>query len=390
MLMFTSCGWFFDEITGIETTQILQYADRAIQIAESETSVLLEKEFLKRLQTAPSNIKEHENGAVIHKKFVHPSRLTLSKVGSHYAVASLFEEFPENIIICNYRAESEKYERLEAGNFRLAIGKTKVHSVITHSVKQFFFAVVYLGQNHIIGNSSSFMDDKQFEEMRESLTDSFSKSNIAEVIGTMQTYFGPEKFSLWSLFKDEQRKVLDMIVSKDLQYAEESFKNIYNRNYNLMSVLHDADLPIPTILRSNFEVVLNSELRNFFENGNMYPSKIENLASDVARWQIPIEKTDISYAAGLKLFQVIKTVKYTTADTKILETLIRVIKVLIKLDIEVDWWEFQNQYFLLGKEANLLIDQELDNSKQNMQAWKKNYIELGTLIKVKIEIKELV
>lgn len=390
MLMFTSCGWFFDEISGIETTQILQYADRAIQLAESESSILLGKEFLKRLQTAPSNIKEYMDGAEIHKKFVQPSRLTLSKVGSHYAVASLFEEFPEDIIICNYRAESEKYERLEAGNFRLAIGKTKVHSIITHSVKQFFFAVVYLGQNHIIGNSSNFMDDDQFEQMREELTDSFSKSNIADVIGTMQTYFGPEKFSLWSLFKDEQRKVLDMIVSKDLQYAEESFKNIYNRNYNLMSVLHDADLPIPTILRSNFEVVVNSELRKFFENGNMYPSKIEKLASDVVRWQIPIEKTDISYAAGLKLFQVIKSIKYVPADIKQLEILIRVIKVLINLGIEVDWWEFQNEYFIFGKEANLLIDKELDNNKQIMQAWKKNYSELGTLIKVKIELKELV
>ena len=30
MLMYTSCGWFFDEISGIETVQVIQYAGRAI------------------------------------------------------------------------------------------------------------------------------------------------------------------------------------------------------------------------------------------------------------------------------------------------------------------------------------------------------------------------
>jgi alpha-amylase/alpha-mannosidase (GH57 family) len=32
MLMYTSCGWFFDELSGIETTQVIQYAARTIQI----------------------------------------------------------------------------------------------------------------------------------------------------------------------------------------------------------------------------------------------------------------------------------------------------------------------------------------------------------------------
>lgn len=390
MLMYTSCGWFFDEISGIETTQILQYADRAIQLAESESSILLEKEFLKRLQEAPSNLKELQNGALVHKKYVQPSRLTLSKVGSHYAVASLFDDFPEDIVICNYRAESEKYERLEAGAFRLAIGKTKVHSIITHSVKQFFFAVVYLGQNHIIGNSSNFMDDNQFEEMRKELSQSFMSSNISEVIGIMQTYFGPEKFSLWSLFKDEQRKVLDSIVSKDLQQAEESYKIIFNRNYSLMNVLKEAELPIPRVLLANQEVVLNAEIRNFFENGSMYPAKLEKLAEDVLKWEIQLQHTEIAYSAELKLFEVIKQLKFDASDVKVLETLVRVIKVLNKLRVELDLWEFQNEYYqFAAKLEQMALNGNLPENPKSRQFYEL-FNQLGELIKVKTKLESLI
>ncbi|MBC7104501.1 MAG: DUF3536 domain-containing protein, partial [Firmicutes bacterium] len=63
MLMFTSCGWFFDEISGIETVQVLQYAGRAIQLAEEVSGRKIEAQFLEILAQAKSNIPEHGDGA---------------------------------------------------------------------------------------------------------------------------------------------------------------------------------------------------------------------------------------------------------------------------------------------------------------------------------------
>jgi alpha-amylase/alpha-mannosidase (GH57 family) len=53
MLMYTSCGWFFDELTGIETVQVLQYAGRAIQLAEDLFGRPFEPHFLGLLEQAP-------------------------------------------------------------------------------------------------------------------------------------------------------------------------------------------------------------------------------------------------------------------------------------------------------------------------------------------------
>ncbi len=384
LLMFTSCGWFFDELSGIETIQILQYADRAIQLAESESSIVLEKEFLQRLQSAPSNLPEHKNGAIIQTKVVQPSRLTLSRVGAHYAVASLFEDLPENMQICNYRAENEKYIRIDAGTLRLAIGKTHVYSLITHSVKQFYFAVVWLGQNHIIGNSSSFIEDYDFKQMQIEITEAFNNSQIADVIGIMQIYFGPEKFSLWNLFKDQQRKVLNQIVKKDVMQAEESFRAVFNRNYNIMSVMSDARLPIPSALVKNLENVINTDLRHVFENGNVYTARLDQLAQDAQKWNVKLDKTTIGFAASQKLHLMIHLLQLNESDIKLLDTMIRIFEVMKKLDIDMNLVEFQNAYFSMG--ISLLRNEQVLFCKQQLQKldWIQKFTSIGYFSQVKL------
>src|SRR4029077_19289503 len=59
MLMYTSCGWFFDELSGLETVQVMRFAARAIQRAEQCCGPTLEPEFLERLAEAKSNLPEH-------------------------------------------------------------------------------------------------------------------------------------------------------------------------------------------------------------------------------------------------------------------------------------------------------------------------------------------
>src|SRR5262249_13333567 len=94
LLMYTSCGWFFDELSGIETVQVLQYAGRVIQLAGEVLDLDLEEEFLKRLEKAPSNLPVYGNGRNVYEKCVRPARVDLSKVAAHYAIRSAFENDP--------------------------------------------------------------------------------------------------------------------------------------------------------------------------------------------------------------------------------------------------------------------------------------------------------
>ncbi len=345
LLMYTSCGWFFDEVSGIETVQILQYAARAIQLAESETKVQLLSDFLTLLEQVPSNKPEIAHAAQLFRTEIDPVQLSLTKVGMHYAVASLFDEFPETLTICNYRAESEDYERMDAGSLRLAVGKTKVFSNITYSEKLFYFSVLYLGQNHIIGNASSLMNDDQYAAMKQKVIAAFEASNVSEVIGHMQDSFGEDKFSLWNLFKDEQRKVIRQIVDQDLEQAQDSYRKIYNRNYNMMQVLRSANLPVPSLFLQNLFLVVNQDLKHCFDHARLYPARIEKLAREVQTWNVPLEKEEIAFAAGKRIMLEIRDLPNKKGELKAVTNINRTLNVLNRLSIAPDWWQAQNELF---------------------------------------------
>jgi alpha-amylase/alpha-mannosidase (GH57 family) len=93
MLMFTSCGWFFDEISGLETVQVIQYAARALQLAHALAPEDLEPGFCEILEQAKSNIPANQNGRVIYEKFVKPAVMTRETVAAHYAISSVFEGY---------------------------------------------------------------------------------------------------------------------------------------------------------------------------------------------------------------------------------------------------------------------------------------------------------
>src|SRR5579859_674337 len=145
MLMYTSCGWFFDEISGIESVQVIQYAGRALQLAREIFGGDLEPEFLNRLEQAKSNIPEHKDGRRIYEKFVKPAMIDWPKAEAHYAISSLFQQYGERTTLFSFRFEDEDRQLINAGKTRLAVGRTRIQSEITQEPEVLSYAVVYLG-----------------------------------------------------------------------------------------------------------------------------------------------------------------------------------------------------------------------------------------------------
>ena len=75
MLMFTSCGWFFDDPSGLETTQILRYAARAIELCPEPERAAIETEFLRRLEDVRSNDPEIGNARRIFEANAGPLKV---------------------------------------------------------------------------------------------------------------------------------------------------------------------------------------------------------------------------------------------------------------------------------------------------------------------------
>jgi len=382
MLMFTSCGWFFDEISGIETNQILQYANRAIYYADQIAKVNLHGQFIEGLEAAPSNL--YANGAASYKKNVMPARVDLVRVGMHYAASSLFEDYPEHLELFNYEANSQAYHQMQAGSRKLALGRTTVKSKITRSEKQFSFAVLYLGQQNIIGSISLKMKEKTFREMSQAIGDAFERSNLGEVIGALQDYFGPEKFTIEELFYDERRKIFDLVTAGSLERIETVFREIYEDTYMLMNSMRNSNQPVPEAYRNAVQFIVNQDLYYYFaEDHPLRERELDRLAKEFKKWEL--QYTDIQslkLVASERIYRELRSLNRVENALVVLEQLRFTLETLQQIQLEPDIWKSQNLYFFLLRK-HLEGAQKFSN-----QAIEEAFYRLGELLRVRTQLQE--
>jgi len=378
MLMYTSCGWFFDEISGIETVQILQYACRALQLVSQVSEVNLEEEFLRRLEKAPSNVPSLENGAAVYRRFVLPSKTNLQRVGMHYAVSSLFEDDPESFPVFNYTTNNEHFIRKDAGEQKLVLGVTRVRSNVTRSEKKFAFAVMYLGKHNIIGNISLDMEDEKFAMMQEQVVKAFEESRLGDIIGLMLTYFGPEKYTIWQLFQEEKRKVFSLITQQSMDDLEDSLRRIYDRDYPLVNALANNGMPIPNAYRTTFEYILNADLIRCFQSEKINLRTVERIISELTKWKLNIEdEVKVELLAGECIFKELKRIAAESENPKRIERLNRLFPLLTNFRIDPVLYKSQNLYFQISVERS--------HNRPQSSEWMKQFEILGDNLGVKVE-----
>jgi alpha-amylase/alpha-mannosidase (GH57 family) len=383
MLMFTSCGWFFDDISGIETVQVMQYASRALQLAREVSGEDLEREYLKILEDAPSNVPEFKNGAEVWEALVKPATIDLLRAGAHYAVSSLFEEYPDTIRISCYTAESELYNLSEAGMQRLAVGRAKVTSDITGEECTIGFAVLHLGDHNIIGGVRQYMGDEPFSLMRQEIQDAFRKSDVPEVIRLMDAHFETHNYSLWHLFKDEQRKVLDQILDSTLKEVAASFRQIYERHYPVMQVMKEMRIPLPKAFATATELIIGTDIREELRSEELNFERIEKLVEETKRWSLELDMKSLGFVASERINSIMEEFSKAPEEVDHLQKLQDLFEVLSALPIQFDLWKAQNTYFSIGEDRVQAMQQRAAAGDENAREWIGHFKRLGDHLHVK-------
>ena len=376
MLMYTSCAWFFNEISGIETNQTLQYANRVIYYAKQVGNIDLHEEFVNRLAQAPSNI--HASGAESYLKNVVPARVDLERVGMHYAAASLFVDDPGQLSLFNYTAKNERFERLIAGTQRFAVGRTIVKSKVTHSEKLFSFLVIYLGQQNILGNISTAMDLATYDQMQAEAIAAFQSTDLGRVLGVVQKYFQQNNFTIWHLFRDEKRRILKEISEYNLQQAETAFRDIYNDNYQLMMGLQQSNIPLPDVYTSVIEYVVNQDLEQFFEQTELSTEEVERLNKEFEKWKVNITNPKtLALTAEERIFQEMQRMTDGKNDLRQIWSINKSLEMLPDIGLELNMWKGQNLYY------SLLQAYRAGKRSFSDAAWEQAFRELGTRLEVR-------
>jgi Domain of unknown function (DUF3536)/Glycosyl hydrolase family 57 len=346
MLMYTSCGWFFDELSGIETVQVIQYAGRAIQLArEVMPEAEIEGQFLEKLRAAKSNLPEHGDGERIYKKWVVPAQVTMDKVLGHYAVSSLFETYGEHVNIYCYDVDRIEHGIETEGRVRLAVGRAHVQSKITRDDATLSFGVLHLGDHHVTGGVRESQDESVFHQLRKNLSSAFGRADMTEVIRILDEEFNKSRFSLSSLFRDEQRRIVNLILKDTMNSIGASFKNVYENQATLMRFLTGLGIPVPSALSSAASIALNAELKRLLENHEIDAAAVQALVREAAANRIALDDTTIEYVMRKRLEEEAAVLARKPHDLSTLKRLHSMLDIAAALPRPVALWEVQNLCF---------------------------------------------
>lgn len=347
MLMYTSCGWFFDELSGIETVQVIQYAARVIQLANEIFSQDFEPAFLERLEKAKSNIPENADGRVIYHKFVKPAMIDWPRAAAHYAISSLFQEYGKSIRIFSFTFEDQQREFHVTGKTKLAVGRVRINSEITQESDVLSYAILYMGEHNLIGGVSKFASADEHNAAAKEVVQVYETADYPQVIRLIDQRFGVPAYTLKSLFKDEQRRILNEIVASAREDLEGRFRLITERYAPLMKFLEGAGAPLPAGLQTAWDLTLRGEIRKQLSNGH---TEIEHLKAMVHEAQprgTDVLNADISYAAKNRMEKLIQEIAEKPEDINHIKELEEIATLMMPLPIGLNLAEVQNTYWKL-------------------------------------------
>ena len=260
MLMYTSCGWFFEELSRPEGTQILRYASRALELAGDVAGVQLEKGFVKRLALAPSNVDCFKTGAEVYRQLVVSAQISFEQVASHYAISSLFTAYtPEERVYC-YEAHQLDYQQQRMGSLTLAIGQLHLTSEITRETSHLIFAVLHLGGWDFHCCIQPFVGRRSYTSLKETLIGSLNQGSAAQIILAMSQIFGNQSYSLQTLFAEERHRIMQLLTQETLTRLDQLYTQVYRDNYGVLMAFHRDELPVPRELQVAAEIALSHRL----------------------------------------------------------------------------------------------------------------------------------
>lgn len=256
LLMYTSCGWFFDEISRPEGTQILRYAARAIELAGEVTGVELESQFIQQLEPGLSNVAQFSNAAGVYRQLAIPSQVSLEQVAAHYAMSSLFTPYHQEQRLYCYTVYQHDYQVQRMGPLSLAVGRLQIVSDITSDRSDLSFAVLHLGGWDFHCCVSGFRRRLDYQRAKETVMAAFGSASSAQVILAMSKAFGDHAYDLQNLFTEERHRIMQLLSRETLQRLDQLYSQVYRNNYGLIKAFHRDGLPVPQELQVAAEVAI--------------------------------------------------------------------------------------------------------------------------------------
>jgi alpha-amylase/alpha-mannosidase (GH57 family) len=395
-LMYTSCGWFFDDLAGIEAVQVLRYAGRAAQLADELCGSRCESGLLRRLGWARSNDPKAGTGRDLYEAKVRPVRAGPRQIAAHYAVRSLFADYPSPALVYGHQVERRHGFRRQAGRARLAVGRLRVLSLATGAAEDLCFGALYYGDPHLTAGVRRLEQEAEgveaegveadfaaaaaaaisppasppaagapaaagtaaapeaapapeaaatpelYEQVAAELEGAFDQGDLPRVVRLLDRCFGHAHYSLESLFGDDQREVLERILVHTLGEVEDQLREIFRHHAPLLRWLGRIGTPLPAALRAAAEFVVGADLRRALADLEADPAEIRRRLEEAAQLGVALDAGGLGYTAERALSELIERLRRHPDEQRVLARAAARAAAAGSAPFPVDLWRAQN------------------------------------------------
>lgn len=366
LLMFTSCGWFFDDIAGLEPLQNMRYAARAIEMSgRPELHGLL----LRELERARSNAGG-ETGKSLYEKHVRPMLGTEALIANQAAMEwTLLGK--ENGGYFFYEVELSGRERFE--NHGLALGGMEVRDPFLRLRKKYFFFCAETEDAFL----KTWLSEDLSHDAKSALVDKLTRLARGELSfispPEIGKEFGLSCYSLSDLLEHHREEILIKAMAQAFDGLKKTALSFFQKNEEMIKRMVRFGVDLPSEVRLTVSYALQHKLRCEMEylHGETDPRKFANaveLIQLASLLQIPVKTTDFEKKVLLKTLYMKLNSLFKKPDAGTLQEARSIMEIISALGLKVDLAPAQNVLFnflkgpfaeLWGKKDGREIGQEV-------------------------------
>jgi len=209
------------------------------------------------------------------------------------------------------------------------------------------FAVLHFGDHNLTAGVRPFQSKNAFNVLVAEASQAFSSADLPECLRVIDRHFRGAIYSLKSLFRDEQRRILSQIVDSTMDDVEVMYRQIYEHHAPLMRFLSDLHMPPPPILRATAEFVLSDAVQRAFTHQELDLDRIRTLLDAARHDGVNLNISGLESALRQRLNAAVEQWARKPGDPEALGMVEALVSLSRVPPLEVDLWKPQNVYYQL-------------------------------------------
>jgi hypothetical protein len=264
----------------------------------------------------------------------------------------------------------------------MAIGSVTVTSLITHEEASFDFAVIHLGETELTGGVRASTSASDYATMKSALSEGMRLNGVSAVIRVLDEYFEEESLlSIRSLFRDEQRRILNVLCDATLSEAEGAFRQLHERYDPLMRFHADLGVPLPKVLRTAAEFDVNMQLRRMATASELPLGEMESRLREARDERVVLDETTLM-SLTRAVERAADGLSRDPDDLEVLERWETLVALVRESGAGVDLRRAQNDYYRLMKTVR---PAKAANGSSNASRWLQHFDSLGEKLSISPE-----